>query len=260
MAIFRTVFNFIPLQAKVIKSTVETLSKIKLKWLRSLKLTKNREREGCFLVFGNKMKDELLKDYTDQILLLASTSATIDTSGVPCYLISASDMASLSNMQSDPESVLVVKMPKNQAREKGIHLMLDGIQDPGNLGTIIRTADWFGVSSVICSLETVDCFNPKVVQASMGSIMRVPVTYNNLKEYLEKGSLPVYGALLDGDEIKGSVYPEDMILLIGNEGQGIHTELLPYIDRPVRIPSFGEAESLNAAVATGILLALIRLS
>ena len=134
-------------------------------------------------------------------------------------------------------------------------LMLDGIQDPGNLGTIIRTADWFGVREIICSKETVDCFNPKVIQSSMGSLFRIPIRYTLLSDVLAQTELPVYGALLDGKNMYEQSLNKKGIIVIGNEGKGISDALRPFISHPLFIPRYGEAESLNASIATAVILA-----
>ncbi len=134
------------------------------------------------------------------------------------------------------------------------HLALDEIQDPGNLGTIIRLADWFGVKNIVCSRNTADCFNPKVVQATMGSLFRVNIVYEDLKTFIEAKNLPVFGAFLEGKSIyKSSLSPKG-ILVLGNEGKGISSEIEKCITQKITIPRFGEAESLNVSVATGILL------
>jgi TrmH family RNA methyltransferase len=148
----------------------------------------------------------------------------------------------------------VVKQPQFDAPPSNWILAVDGVQDPGNLGTIIRTADWFGINTIVCSHETVDCFNPKVIQSTMGSIFRVHLDYTNLEEFLNQSELPIFGALMEGESVFNSSIPESGILVMGNEGNGISENLLPLINHPIHIPGRGQAESLNVAVATGILL------
>ncbi len=144
--------------------------------------------------------------------------------------------------------------PPSAFRHPNWLLALDGIQDPGNLGTIIRTAHWFGLKQIICSLDCADAFSPKVVQATMGSIFAVQIIYTDLEKFLSKQKLPVYGALLEGENIYEQTDRETGILLIGNEGKGISKTLLPLVSHPVTIPALGDAESLNAGVAAGILM------
>ena len=135
------------------------------------------------------------------------------------------------------------------------HWLLDGIQDPGNLGTIIRTADWFGFKQVLCSLNTVDVYNPKTVQATMGSIARVNVTYHDLPLLLKDINMPVFGAMLDGNSLYETNWGTEGLVIMGNEGQGVSEEIIKMIDRPVTIPRVGGAESLNVAVSAAIFCA-----
>lgn len=137
-------------------------------------------------------------------------------------------------------------------------LALDGIQDPGNLGTIIRTADWFGLKRVICSEDTVDVYNSKVVQATMGSLSRVHVEYTDLQKLLQNCGLPIFGALLDGKSIYQTNFGTEGILVLGNEGKGIRPEIISQISDPVTIPRFGKAESLNVAISASIFCSEMR--
>lgn len=167
----------------------------------------------------------------------------------------ASVMKKVSSLQTPTEVMAIFSMPENVREEKkGWVIALDDIRDPGNLGTIIRIADWFGFSAVVCSGGCADPFNPKTVQASMGSLARVPVWETDLSAYFEHNSqLPVYAASLDGKPYAGVTFPESGILLIGNEGKGISRDLLDKATLQVTIPRIGKAESLNAAVATAII-------
>jgi len=131
-------------------------------------------------------------------------------------------------------------------------LVLDDVQDPGNLGTIIRTADWFGIKTIICSENTVEAYNPKTVQSTMGSLCRVNIIYTSLVQFLKNTKLPIYGALLDGENIYQTNWGNEGLILLGNEGHGIGKELIEQITVPVTIPRFGEAESLNVAVSAAI--------
>ena len=140
-------------------------------------------------------------------------------------------------------------------------LVLDEINDPGNLGTIIRLCDWFGVDQLVCSLNTVDCYNPKVVQASMGSLSRLSIIYTDLVDFLEKENRSVYGALLEGENIYKTTLSNDAVLVMGNESNGISNEIQKLISKPITIPQFGKVqktESLNVATATAVLLSEFR--
>jgi TrmH family RNA methyltransferase len=237
---------------------LETLSKIKNKWIRSLAIKKNRDRDGFYVVEGNKIVEELLQIYPERIELLVSTGKSFGTGSIPCFLVDSSEMKQLSSLTTATEVLAVVKMSEFEAAKEGFILALDGIQDPGNLGTIIRTADWFGIHSIVCSKDTVDVYNPKVIQATMGSVFRVNVSYLELDQYLSETKLPVYGALLDGLNAFETKINNEAILVIGNEGKGISDKVLGYITHKITIPKFGEAESLNAAMACGILLSRFR--
>jgi TrmH family RNA methyltransferase len=139
-----------------------------------------------------------------------------------------------------------------------LSLILDGIQDPGNLGTIIRIADWYGIKNILCTNDTADCYNSKVIQSTMGSFTRVNIWYGNIvEEVLKQSKLPIYGAVLNGENVYSSAKNKTAILVIGNEGNGIRESVMPFITNPVTIPKIGGAESLNAAVATGIILSHI---
>ncbi|MNN63391.1 23S rRNA (guanosine-2'-O-)-methyltransferase RlmB [compost metagenome] len=150
-----------------------------------------------------------------------------------------------------------MKLPKQQQIEVSdlrncYNIVLDDVQDPGNLGTIIRTAEWFGIKHIICSIGTVDAYNPKVVQATMGSLARIQVHYVDLHELISSTDLPVYGALLNGQSIYQTEWSTEGLIVMGNEGNGISEEIITLIDQAVTIPRIGQAESLNVAVATTI--------
>ena len=242
---------------------MEHLSKNQVKWVRSLQQKKQRDAEGVFVAEGHKCVEELRSAF--ELVLLA----TPDNANA----IEISQMSNLRNPQgvigvfrkrpiaSSPDSPLA-SLPQ------GLVLALDGVQDPGNLGTIIRTCDWFGVHDIYCSMDTADCYNPKVVQATMGALARVRVHYINLEEWLQtvkETGLPVYGTLLEG----GNMYEEGAIsdkskgvIIMGNEGNGISPEIRKLITHPIRIPSYPAdaetSESLNVGIATAIVLAEFR--
>ena len=237
---------------------METLSRNKNKWIRSLGKKKYREIEQHFVVEGNKIVEELIAFYPDRVaMLVTSDESYVNKLSCPFYHCSAKEMKELSTL-STPSSVLAVVAYTSNSPEKqdhGLTLVLDDIQDPGNLGTIIRTADWFGVQQIVCSKNTVDIYNPKVLQATMGSIFRMTIDYVDLSSFLSSYDKPIFGALLEGENMYETKMPADCALIIGNEGKGISNEIQAFVTSPITIPKFGEAESLNAAMATGILLA-----
>lgn len=236
---------------------MQSLSKNKIKWIRSLQLKKNRDELGLFIVEGEKMVQEAIENFSQQIDFLVVTKfSSIKTDDVSFEMAIATDeeLKSISTLKNPNKSLVVLKLPAKRRIETSFRIALDGIQDPGNLGTILRLADWFDVKEIICSKETVDVYNPKVVQASMGAIFRIKVTYCDLEDYLKKSKETIFGALLEGQNIyKKSVEPKG-ILVLGNEGNGISEKIIPLITEPITIPRFGQAESLNVSVATGILL------
>ncbi|MDC3252701.1 RNA methyltransferase [Crocinitomicaceae bacterium] len=243
--------NFV--ETNLIKAFLEHLSKNKIKWIRSLRLKKNRDSEAVFVVEGEKMVREILKTWTKHIALFCTSNEAFNERE-DAFFIDKSTMKELSSLHTPSDFLVVMRQPKLETKAAKVTLAIDGIQDPGNMGTIIRTADWFGVDEIVCAKETVDIFNPKVIQSSMGSLFRIPVSYVDLHEYLSKASCPIYGALLEGEDIYEKKLNAPCIFLIGNEGNGISKTLRPLIGEPVLIPGKGAAESLNAAVATGIVL------
>lgn len=232
---------------------METLSKNKIKWIRSLRLKKNREKENCFIVEGDKMVQEILQDQAESVICYVSTGP-ISTSVRETYVCDSKSMTMISQLKTASHHLVVVKKPEFNSVHPKITLVIDGVQDPGNIGTIIRTADWFGIDNIVCSHETVDIYNSKVVQSTMGSLFRIPITYNDIADYLTNDTRPKYGALLSGSSITTMKFEEKAIIVVGNEGNGISSDIEKLIDKAVLIPGFGKAESLNVSVATGILL------
>ena len=171
--------------------------------------------------------------------------------------ISGSDMEKISSLKTPQDVAALIKIPawpainNAQLRQK-FAIVLDGLQDPGNLGTIIRTADWFGITSIICSADTVDAYNPKVVQASMGSLARVKVFYADLQTVLPQVNLPIFGAMLNGHNIYQTDFGNEGLILVGNEGSGVRPGVERLITKAVTIPRVGNAESLNVGIATAI--------
>ena len=202
------------------------------------------------------MVREVLRERQEDILCICTTTPEPNFKGEK-YLIDETQMKLITGLSTPSSHLAVVRMPKFTKKEDQFVLVVDGVQDPGNMGTLIRTADWFGVHRIVCSIETVDLYNPKVVQSTMGSIFRVPVVYTDLGEYLSQSKLPKYGALMEGKSLQEYRFEGTGILVVGNEGNGVSAEIVDKIDHPVHIPGKGGAESLNVAVAAGILMAAI---
>ena len=235
------------------------LSKSEVKYIQSLYHKKQRLQEGLFIAEGPKLVSELLaSNYTiKKIYAVAEWIQHNPLIQQEIIMVAEAELQRISNLQTANQVVAIVqqKIQSQAPIFKGkISLVLDGIQDPGNLGTIIRIADWFGISQIICSHNTVELYNPKVVQSTMGSFIRINLFYTDLATILYNVSVPIFGALLQGNSIYTITKPPEAILVIGCEGNGISLTVLPFITNPINIPKIGEAESLNAAVATGIIL------
>lgn len=237
---------------------MSNLSKNKVKWIRSLSLKKNRDELGLYIVEGEKMCQELIQNYTDQVVFLAHTTAFNCTlTSTETALVTVKELEQISLLKTPNNVLAIVKKPANKiglTSPDELIIALDGIQDPGNLGTIMRIADWFGIKKLICSTETVDCFNPKVVQATMGAVFRINCSYTDLAAYLNKTKSPIYGADLEGENIFEQKKLAPGIIVMGNEGNGLSTEIRSVIQHKLSIPKFGNAESLNVSVATGIIV------
>lgn len=234
------------------------ISKNEIKYIQSLFQKKNRDTEGLFIAEGVKLVDELLhSDFIIQKIYATDEWIKSRASISNVVLVESFELEKISGLMT-PNQVLAIarkNIPKQEPVEKDhITLVLDGIQDPGNLGTIIRIADWFGVTQIVAGNDTADVYNPKTVQATMGSICRVNVWYKELSSWLANAKLPVYGALLNGKSIFETERLKEGIIVIGNESKGIRENILPFITQAVTIPAKGKAESLNAAVAAGIIL------
>ncbi len=233
------------------------------KKIKSLHLKKNRKEEGLFLVEGEKSILELLSsDFEIQKIyitheLLEKHKEVFGPAKHLIELISVGEIEKMSSLEFNNTGIAVVKQKENHAFEihdTDIVLALDDIRDPGNLGTIIRTADWYGVTKIVCSPTTAEFYNMKTISATMGSFTRVQIFYTELSDFLKQINLPIVGALLDGDNAHRFSYPKSGILLMGNESNGISESLIPLISHKVTIPKYGSAESLNVGIATGILL------
>lgn len=239
-----------------------SLSKSAIKQIKSLKIKKYREIEKQFVAEGRKIVDDLIQSglKLNKLIVTESfdlTSINVDESRI--FVCSEKEMSVLSSFRNAPGILAVFDIPetRREVSDDSYVLALDRINDPGNLGTLIRIADWFGIRDIVLSDETADAYNPKVVQASMGSIARVRLHYLNLKEWLENqvGKRDIYAGVLDGKDIRTVKFQRNGILVIGSESHGLSEELLPFITQGVLIPRLGSAESLNASVAAGIIAA-----
>jgi TrmH family RNA methyltransferase len=236
---------------------VDNLSKNKIKEIRSLQQKKFRDELGLFVIEGIKMVEEAVLHFPELIDCFIHTSdysPTFTNSSFTTFKVDAKTLGQCSSFKTPNHALIVVKKQTPNSPTNDFSLAIDGVQDPGNFGTILRLADWFGIDQIICSKETVDVYNPKVVQASMGAILRIKVHYLSLQEFFQRTKPTIYGALLEGKNVYTENLDRKGILLMGNEGNGISQELIPYITNPISIPRFGQAESLNVSVATGILL------
>src|SRR5665213_1217069 len=242
------------------------LVKSQVKYIQSLGHKKFRDAAGVFVAEGPKIVQELMSCTHIALRELFATKDWLleNETGIPLKNITEVETHELERISflTTPTRVLsVFSKPvfSDPEKGKGITLLLDEIQDPGNLGTIIRTADWFGVQRIVCSSGTADAFNPKVVQSSMGSIARVEVMYGDLEDYARsRPGIPLYAAMLDGEDLGSVLRLPEVLVLIGNESRGIRKELAALAGHRIRIPRKGAAESLNAAVATGIILSLVQ--
>lgn len=248
------------------------LSSAKIKWVKSLHLKKNRRSQGLFLAEGEKIAREILESNLEVVAVFATQTwyGKNDIQNAKAStIVSLEELQRISTLTTPNEVLLVVKTHKESKpplpENDDLFLVIDNLQDPGNMGTIVRTADWFGVSHLICSPDTADIYNPKVIQATMGSFLRVGAHYTNLQHYLLQipPGRPIMGAVLDGKDIYRTELPKNGLLVIGNESKGISAEVLSLINVKLSIPRFngssGTPESLNASVASAILLSRLRM-
>ena len=238
------------------------ISKGQIKLITGLQQKKYRTKVGLFIAEGSKV----ISEFINEGLKLHShftTNDDISKSG-NVYKISESELNKISCLATANGELALFEIPQAVPQiNEGLTVVLDAIRDPGNLGTIIRLCDWFGVSQLICSLDTVDCYNPKVVQATMGSLARLPIRYVDLQLFLDKVEIPVYAGMMDGDSIYKSDLPESAMIVLGNEANGISSKILERVTKHISIPQFGkrqDTESLNVATATAIILSEFRRS
>ena len=234
------------------------VSKNQIKLISSLHQKKYRIAHQLFIAEGVKGINELLQSNFELEHLYVTIDEFKSVSTTKKTVISDANLKKISALTTPNTCLAVFKIPKEKpVLNKGLIVALDTIRDPGNMGTILRLCDWFGINQVVCSKETVDLYNPKVVQATMGSIARVNVNYLNLKDFLETTSLPIYGTFMDGEDLYNSEITNEGIIILGNEANGISKEIEELVTKRITIPRFGnlqQTESLNVATATAIVL------
>ncbi|MFD2727154.1 TrmH family RNA methyltransferase [Hyunsoonleella rubra] len=241
------------------------LSKNQIKFITRLGQKKYRQQEGLFVVEGIKVINELLTSPFELYQLYTTETFNIDANSDNYgkeSLISESDLKRISFLTTPNKALGVFKTPEVKKIDAGgLVVALDDVRDPGNLGTIIRLCDWFGVKDLVCNKQTVDCYNPKVLQATMGSISRVNVSYVDLDKFLSQCKIPIFGAFMDGENVYQRQLPEQGVLVMGNEANGISKVIEATVNQRIAIPRFGDlkaTESLNVATATAILLSEFR--
>ena len=237
-----------------------SLSKNHLKLITSLSQKKYRHKYKLFVVEGMKVVQEFLNSsYELEILFSTESSFSYLDSFIE---VSEQELKKISSLKTPNKVVALFKIPvEKNSNSSGLIVALDAINDPGNLGTIIRLCDWFGIDQLLCSKETVDCYNTKVVQSSMGSLTRVAISYIDLKEYLLSVSIPIFIADMDGDNVYEMKPPTSAVLVMGNEANGISNYIKEIVSTKITIPRYGDSqltESLNVATATAILLSEFR--
>ena len=235
------------------------ITKNTVKLIQSLKQQKYRKEHQLFVVEGRKMVEELLSSRFEICYLYATEKylAEHPMNDPRLEITTEVQMEQMSGQDTPPGILAVAKVPETKPlTDEKMILALDGIANPGNMGTIIRTAEWFGIKQVVCSEDCVELWNPKVIQATMGSVFRMNVISTNLEQFLSKCKRPIYGALLEGENLFEKASWDDGIIVIGSESHGIRSNILPLITQPITIPRAkgSVTESLNASMATGIIL------
>ncbi|CAL65371.1 TrmH family RNA methyltransferase [Christiangramia forsetii] len=240
------------------------LSKSQIKLIKSLSQKKFRNKHKLFVVEGLKgVREFLNSDF--ELVSLYVVDGEFEEHQQFLNIIDQKELKKISFLKTPQKALAVFKIPvKRDLKIGDLTVVLDGVRDPGNLGTIIRLCDWFGIENLICSLDTVDCYNPKVVQASMGSLTRVEIFYSDLVNVLgAHKNIPVFGTMLNGENIYSKKKPDKALIVMGNEANGISEEIQALISNKITIPQFGEiqeTESLNVATATSIILSEFRRS
>ena len=235
--------------------------KSQIKLIRSLQQKKYRNQHGLFFVEGKKVVQELLDSDFRPHSIFSTDTTIFDFTDDILTEITPLDLKQMSFLKNPNGTlgVFYIPVPKKVVLNDWI-VALDDVRDPGNLGTIIRLCDWFGIGNLVCSHNTVDCYNPKVLQATMGSVSRVNITYINLVDFLKESKIPIYGAFMDGESVHKTKLSEKGIVILGNEANGISGEVEALVSQKITIPQYGNktTESLNVATATAILLNEIR--
>jgi hypothetical protein len=238
------------------------LSKNQVKLIQKLQQKKYRNELNLFIVEGKKSIVEFLQAGYRLELLIATEVFGTALNGQPITLVSKEELRKVSSLKNPDEGLAIFHQRQHKGiLQEGVILALDNVQDPGNLGTLIRLCDWFGIETLICNSQTVDCYNPKVVQATMGSLTRVAVHYVDLGGFLATCALPLYAMDLDGENLYTTEFPEDCVLILGNEANGISPEVRALADGIITIPRFGklqQTESLNVAMAGAIVVSQVR--
>jgi len=242
------------------------LSKSQIGFIKSLHQKKYRKEHGLFIVEGLKTLMEFFssKYQIQSIYYLPQYQSLLPKlpSNIKLFEVNNVELEKISTLQAPQGILALIAIPENleiapEALVGEFSLALDGIQDPGNMGTIIRTADWFGFKNIICSTNTVEAFNPKTVQATMGSLARVNICYTSLPEYIQNLEIPVYAAMLNGESLYEIEWERNGLVVLGNEGKGVSDEVANLISRRLTIPRVGAAESLNVSISAAIICAEI---
>ncbi|WP_456441352.1 TrmH family RNA methyltransferase [Psychroserpens sp.] len=235
-----------------------SITKNEIKLIKSLGQKKFRQQEQLFIVEGVKG----IREFLDSEFELYQLFATDEIFAAETTLISPKDLQRISVLKTPNTAVAIFRMPKPKSViESSLVLALDDIRDPGNLGTIIRLCDWFGIEHLVCSSETVDCYNPKVVQATMGSLTRVQIEYTDLENYIQNSKLETFGTFMNGSSIYSEALPKKGIIIMGNEANGISSAIESLVNKKIGIPRFGNikaTESLNVASAAAIILSAFK--
>ena len=237
------------------------ITKNQIKFVKSLQKKKFRLESKCFIVESSKNVNEILKS-NYKIQQIYATESWIEKykikDNISINQVNQNELQRMSSLKTASDVLAVVRIPvkKNVSDFFGINIVLDNVKDPGNLGTIIRICDWFGVKNIYCSLETVDVYNPKVVQSTMGSITRVDVIYTDIRKMIQEidVNVKVYGAVMDGDDINQIKVNKNSLIVFGNESNGISEEIKDVISDRITINKIGDAESLNVSVSAAIIL------
>lgn len=234
------------------------VSKNQIKFITSLQQKKYRNQHGMFVVEGNKVIFEFLQSGFEPKFIYTLQPEKFVTFQEILFKVDFQELKKISSLTNPSDSLAIFQIPDTKPlKEQGLLVATDALRDPGNLGTIIRLCDWFGVTDLICSEDTVDVYNPKVVQATMGSLARVQVHYVDLSGFLKMAALPVFGAFMEGTNVYQVTLPQEGILVMGNESHGVSKQIERLITQKISIPRFGKlqkTESLNVATATAILL------